>query len=53
MILCSKAQPWNPRLSEPGVCVQHQDAYEEKDDGDTCVMYCPVCGTRWRMELPQ
>ena len=58
--VCTKEEPYekgNP--DRDGRKVQHPKASEVGDQedgwpgGDIIRMKCPICGTRWKKELPQ
>ena len=54
--ICTVEDPWTP---EKGKRVIHPNAREvgEQENGwpagDIVTFECPICGTRWKKELPQ
>jgi len=57
VIICTKERPYNAERDKDER-VQHPDAIEgEQEDGwpagDLVNYYCPNCGLRFKVELPQ
>ena len=47
--VCTKEDPWTPEKGDRAVHPEGDGCY----DGCCADYLCPVCGHRWRSELPQ
>ncbi len=53
---CTAETPWHEGLPTPVEHPQAEETGEQEDGwpgGDIVTYECPVCKTRWKMELPQ
>lgn len=50
--VCTKEAPWRPEFGKFAI---HPDAIDDGEslDGDCDCYYCPNCGLRFEVELPQ